>query len=252
MIITRFSHLTQVFDDIGPGDLFLGQVPSCHLKSAILIDLTARGVYLLPSADAQVLSASKSAQALALKRWMAPDTRVIQRRKALLDAIVDYERNGITAAVTKSEHRHCGHGVRKWDQLETMYNCLTLNDCHYPFVLQPFLDVETDLRVIVVGDYREAYARSNPHGFRKNLATGGASAPHSLSAAQKALCRAVMERAQMPYAHIDLMITRGGETFLSEVSLAGGLRGATVSDAELAAMKQAHLEKMAEELTLNT
>jgi len=249
MIIKRFSKLTQVFDDLGPGDLFLGQVPSTYLKSAILIDLAARGVRLLPSASAQTLSASKSAQAFVLKRWMVPDTRVIHRRKALLDAIVDYERNGITAAVTKAEHQHCGHGVRKWDQLETLYNCLTLDDHHYPFVLQPFVAIETDLRIIAVGDYWEAYARSNPHGFRMNLATGGESRPYTLSAEQKALCMEIMTRAQMPYAHIDLMITRAGETCLSEVSLKGGLHGATISGAELAEMKQVHLEKLAEEAT---
>lgn len=247
MIIKRFSELTQVFDDLGPGDLFLGQVPSTYLKSAILIDLAARGVRLLPSASAQTLSASKSAQAFVLKRWMPPDTRVIHRRKALLDAIIDYQRNGITTAVTKSEHQHCGHGVRKWDQLETLYNCLTLDDRHYPFVLQPFVEIETDLRIIAVGDYWEAYARSNPHGFRMNLATGGESRPYNLSAEQKALCMEIMTRAQMPYAHIDLMITRDGEIYLSELSLKGGLHGATVSGAELAKMKQDHLEKLAVE-----
>ncbi len=249
MIIKRFSKLTQVFDDLGPGDLFIGLVPSSHLKSAMLIDLAARGVRLLPSAGAQTLSASKAAQAFVLKRWMAPDTRVIHRGKALLDAIIDYQRNGIAAAVTKSEHQHCGHGVRKWDQLETLYNCLTLDDRHYPFVLQPFLQIETDLRIIAVGDFWEAYARSNPYGFRMNLAAGGQSRPHTLNAAQKELCLEIMARAQMPYAHIDLTITRDGSTYLSEVSLNGGLRGAAISGAELFAIKQKHLENLAGEST---
>jgi glutathione synthase/RimK-type ligase-like ATP-grasp enzyme len=246
MIVNRFSQLTQVFDDLGPGDLFIGQVPSSYLRSAIFIDLVARGVRLLPSAGAQTLSASKSAQAFVLKKWMASDTRVIYRRKALLDAVAAYERSGITSAVTKAEHQHCGHGVRKWDQLETLYNCLSLDDRHYPFVLQPFLDVETDLRVIVVGDFWEAYARCNPHGFRMNLAAGGQSRPYTLSDSQKALCLEIMTRAQMPFAHIDLLITRDGATYLSEVSLNGGLHGATISGAELAQLKQAHLSWLAE------
>lgn len=245
MIIHRFSELTQAFDDLGPGDLFIGQVPSIYLKSAILIDLMARGVHLYPSARAQMLSASKSAQAFVLKRWMVPGTRVIDRRKTLLDAIADYEQSGIRSAVTKAEHQHCGHGVRKWDDLEIMYNCLSLDDRHYPFVLQPFVDLESDLRIVAVGDYWEAYTRCNPQGFRMNLAAGGQSRPYALGESQKQLCMEIMNRAQMPFAHIDLIIARNGATYLSEVSLGGGLHGATISGAELAELKQARLMALA-------
>ena len=246
MIIHRFSQLTQAFHDLGPGDLFIGQVPPTYLKPAMLIDLMARGVRLLPSAGAQMVSASKTAQALILKPWMAPETRVIDRRKTLLDAVTDYERKGIGAAVTKAERQHCGHGVRKWDQLETLYNCLSLDSHHYPFVLQPFLQVDTDLRIIAVGDYWEAYARCNPIGFRKNLAAGGESRPYALDLSQKALCRQIMDRTEMPFAHIDLMLTSDGATYLSEVSLSGGLRGAAISGAELTELKQARLMALAE------
>lgn len=246
MIITHFSQLIQAYAELGPEDAFVGQIPRSHLKPAMLVDLTARGVRLLPPATAQLLSASKTAQAFILQRWMLPRTRVILRRKDLLDAIVDYHQHGITTAVSKQEHVHCGHGVRKWNDLDTLYSCLSLDDRQYPFVLQPFRPIATDMRIIVVGDYWEAYARNNPDSFRNNLSAGGSSRPHPLSESQMALCRGVMARAQMPFAHIDLIVTEPGDVYLSEISLSGGAHGARASQNELAAMKQQHLMAMAQ------
>ncbi|MFZ1984542.1 MAG: hypothetical protein WAU91_09015, partial [Desulfatitalea sp.] len=120
MIVTRYSHLVQLYQDLGPGDAFVGLIPASPLRAALLTDLAARGVRLLPSATAQMLNASKTMQAFLLGPWMLPHTRVIDRRKALLDALAGYGQNGITAAVTKAEHQHCGHGVRRWNDLETL------------------------------------------------------------------------------------------------------------------------------------
>ncbi|RJQ86143.1 MAG: hypothetical protein C4519_02215 [Desulfobacteraceae bacterium] len=247
MIITRFSHLTRIYPQLGPDDIFIGLIPRTHLKSAILVDLTARGVRLLPSATAQLLSASKTAQAFLLQEWMLPHTRVIARRKDLLDAIGLYHRHGITTAVSKQEHVHCGHGVRKWNDLETLYSCMSLDERHYPFVLQPFSPVETDLRIVAVGDYWETYARCNSGGFRMNLGAGGSSRPYALSPDQMTTCRRIMARGQMPFAHIDLMITAHGGYYLSEISLNGGAHGAQISQAELMKMKQQHLMELAQE-----
>lgn len=247
MIVTRYSHLAQIYHELGPGDAFVGLIPASPLRAALLTDLTARGVRVLPSATAQMLNASKVMQAFVLSPWMMPHTRVITRRKQLLDALSDFGRLGITAAVTKAEHQHCGHGVRRWNDLEMLYNCLSLDDGHYPFVLQPFVAVAADVRVIMAGSYCEAYARCNPHGFRMNLAAGGSSRPYELQDAQHALCRRIMARGQMPYAHIDLIVTETGDLYLSEISLNGGLHGARASREELDRLKQAQLMGLAKE-----
>ncbi len=245
MLIRRFAHLVQVYNELGPQDLFMGQIPSSCLKAPMLTDLVARGVGLLPSATAQVLNSAKTAQAFVLGRWMAPHTLVISRRKELLDGLGYLHQQQIDCVVTKHDHLHCGHGVRKWDNLETLYNCMSLDERHFPFVMQPFQAVEIDLRVILVGDYLEAYARHNPGGFRKNLAAGGHSRPHELTVEQLEICRRIMDRAQMPYAHIDLMITGEGNLYLSEISLNGGLRGAQADRGEIEQMKRARLEALA-------
>ncbi|MBI5063245.1 MAG: hypothetical protein HZB87_07235 [Desulfatitalea sp.] len=247
MIVTRYSHLAKSYHELGPGDVFVGLIPASPLRAALLTDLAARGVHLLPSATAQMLSASKAMQAFVLGPWMMPHTRVITRRKGLLDALTEYSCLGITAAVTKAEHQHCGYGVRRWNDLETLYNCLSLNEDHYPFVLQPFMEVAADVRVILVGDYCEAYARHNPHGFRMNLAAGGSSQPYALQAAQHALCRRVMARGQMPYAHIDVIVTHAGDLYLSEISLNGGVHGARIAREELDRLKHERLMELVEE-----
>lgn len=248
MIITRYSQLMQIYHELGPGDVFIGQIPGTHLKSVILSDLTVRGVGLLPGAAAQLISGSKTAQAFLLMQWMVPHTRVVTRRKELLDALSHYVRYGISAAITKQEHMHCGHGVRLWNDLEMMYSCLSIHEKSYPFVLQPFLQVASDLRIIIVGDYIEAYARHNATGFRMNLAAGGSSHVYDYSGEQLAYCRQIMTRAQMPYAHLDLILTAEGHTYLSEISLHGGLHGAQISKPELDELKMSHLMALAREM----
>lgn len=245
MIITRFSQLIQDYHRLGPGDVFIGQVPASPLKAAMLADLVARGVQMFPGATAQLMNASKAAQAFVLLPWMVPNTRVICRRKELLDALSFYVRKKITAAVTKADRLHCGHGVCKWDNLDTLYSCLSMGRDVYPFVLQPFVKEFMDVRVIMVGSYCEAYSRLNPHGFRMNLAAGGQSRPYRLSQGQYQFCQAVMQRSQMPYAHLDLMITPDEKCFLSEIRLNGGIQGAQVLRMDLDQMKQKHLLALA-------
>ena len=246
MVITRYSQLVQAYHDLGPGDLYIGHIPASHLRSVIWTDLTVRGVRLLPSVSAQMVSAAKTTQAFILKQWMLPQTVVIERRKDLLDAVGAYAREGISSAITKQDHLHCGHGVRRWNDLETMYNCMSMADDRYPFVLQPFALVTDDVRVIVVGNYTEAYARYNPDGFRKNLAAGGGSRPYSLSVPQTALCMKAMARVDMPYAHIDLIVTEGGDTYLSELNLNGGTAGARIPRDELEQLKKERLATLAD------
>ena len=246
MIYTRYSKFIQAYDSLGCGDVYAGNVPSSHLKAAILTDLTARGIRLVPSALSQMINASKVAQAFILKPWMVPHTMAVVRRKQLLDAVTTYNRENIETVITKADRLHCGHGIRKWDSLEMMYACLGLDDAALPFVLQPFVEQFVDLRVIVVDDYCEAYIRMNPHNFRMNLSTGGRSQPHRLTDQQTDLCRQIMRRAQMPYAHIDLMLTSDGTAYLSEIRLDGGIQGAQISRASLEKKKQRLLVALTE------
>jgi glutathione synthase/RimK-type ligase-like ATP-grasp enzyme len=241
MIITRFSQLVQEYHSLVAGDVFIGQIPSFCLRSALLADLSGRGVRLVPSATAQLLNSSKVAQAFLLNPWMVPHTLAITRRRELLDAITAYDGMGISAAVTKADGLHCGHGVRKWDNLETLYSCLAFDDKAFPFVLQPHVTDFTDIRVVIVGDYVEAYSRRNPHNFRKNLAAGGHSASHALALAQEEFCRMLLDRAGMPYAHLDLMLMDDGAIYCLEIRLNGGIQGARIERHALEQLKQARL-----------
>ncbi len=234
------------YADLKPGDVFIGQVGERLLRHALLIDCQGRGVHLFPSALAQCLHHSKTAQALLLRGFMFPRTRVVSRRSELLAAVCEYGSAGIAEVVTKQNHMHCGHGVRKWESAEAVYNLLGFDAGAYPFVLQPFLASFTDVRVVIAGALREAYARSNPGGFRKNLSAGGKSSPHRLTPEQEGFCKRVMKRANFPYAHIDLHLTEDGGIYLSEIALNGGLKGASVSRTELDRIKQEVLEALAE------
>ena len=176
---------------------------------------------------------------------MVPHTLAITRRKELLDAVTAYHQWDIHAAVTKADGLHCGHGVRKWDNLEMLYNCLAFDERAFPFVLQPYVSDFTDVRVVLVGEFCEAYSRRNRHNFRMNLAAGGHSEPHVLSQAQADVCHAVLARAGMPYAHMDLMIPDSGGIHLSEIRMNGGIHGARIGRNELEQMKQARLLEIA-------
>ena len=124
MIIRNNRELKSKYDQLGVGDILLSTLSAKHLKQTILIDLLERGVICLPSALSQTLNSSKIAQAYILIKWMIPHTTVVLRRMDLIDAITSYSKNGISKVVTKQEHMHCGHGVRRWDTIETLYNHL--------------------------------------------------------------------------------------------------------------------------------
>jgi len=247
MILRSAAELDSRFHDLGPGDVFLGLLPAKHLRGAAAADLLERGVRCVPSVLCQLLARSKAAQAFVLKPWMAPHTRVIARRAELMDAVGYCAQHGIGAVVTKQEGMHCGHGIRRWESAEALYNAVAFTDAAYPLVLQPFRPDIADVRVIRVGDYVEAYTRTNPFNFRANLAAGGASAPVAVDASMETLCRAVMDRGRFPYAHIDLHLGEGGACHVSEIALDGGIAGAGISRGELNRRKQAVLERMVNE-----
>ena len=153
MIIRSNRELKLRYDQLQAGDVFVGAVSSKYLKQSMLIDLLERRIVCLPSAPSQVLNTSKVAQTFILNRWMLPHTAVMHRRKNLIDAISSYGRQNIGPVVTKQDHMHCGHGVRRWENIETLYNNLAFSKSFYPFVLQPWIENFTDVRVICIGEY---------------------------------------------------------------------------------------------------
>ena len=246
MIICSTRELRARYDELGAGDCYVGTVSARHLKQAILIDLASRGVACYPSALSQTLNGSKVAQAFIYRQWMVPHTLAICRRADLIAAISHLAAHGIGAVVSKQDHMHCGHGIRRWQSIEQLYNCLGFDTTAYPFVLQPFVENFTDVRVIMVGDYEEAYIRENPNSFRGNLAAGGQSRPCELNADNHRLCRAAMQRGGFPYAHIDLMIDGDGGAYLCEIALNGGTHGARIDRRELDRKKKELLLNLAQ------
>ena len=246
MIVRGSRQLGEHYRKLKRGDVFIGPLVSKHLKSNLLIDLLERGIICLPSALAQVLSGSKATQAHVLAEFMLPHTRVIRRRHDLIRAMADYTRCSIGPVVTKADHLHCGHGIRRWDHIEMLYNVSGLDPDAYPFVLQPYVfETFTDIRIILAAGYVEAYRRSSPFNFRKNLSLGAESKAFQPDAGQLSFCRRVMERGRFPYAHLDMMVFADGSCFLSEIALEGGIKGAKISRSELNRLKAQQLEEMA-------
>ncbi len=246
MIIRTNRELRERYDEVEAGDCFIGMLSFKHLRHRVYIDLLERGVQFFPSALSQTLGRSKAAQALAFRHWMVPHTLIITRRVDLMYAISTYTQHGIGPVVTKEDRMNCGFGVHRWDNVEAAYNQASFGTILYPFVIQPFVENYVDVRVIMAGDYYEAYTRQNKHNFRMNLSVGGTSTRYDCNKDQLALCRTVMERGKFPYAHIDLLVTGDGHNYVSEIALNGGMKGARIKREDLDAMKADILEKAAE------
>ncbi|MEW5909587.1 MAG: hypothetical protein AB1659_07300, partial [Thermodesulfobacteriota bacterium] len=244
MIIRSPKELLERFHLLVSGDVFVGVVPFKHLKKTFFIDLLERGIRCIPSPLSQVLNGSKTSQALVLKEFMLPDTRVVTRRADLIEFSRHYNRKGIGPVVTKEDRMHCGYGIRKWDSMELLYNVVGMTESVYPFVLQPYMDGFIDVRVIIVEDLIDAYVRKNPDNFRQNLAAGGKGTPYLLGSEEEEFCRAVMKRGRFPYGHIDLQIMEDGTRYLSEVALNGGMAGSRLDRKEVDRKKQAVLENL--------
>ena len=236
------------YENLETGDIIVGEVVSAHKNAAVLVDLVQRGVRCIPSPLAQLLSRSKVAQVEILGQYMLPLTMAIKRRKDLLDAVSAYASAGIGAVVTKEEHMHCGHGVRRWDHVETVYSFRGLDKESYPFVLQPLSTGFTDVRALVVGDLVEAYVRGNPDNFRGNLSTGGQYEAYELLPDQVAFCRRIIDRAQFPYAHLDLQIMSDGRLHMLEIALNGGIQGSRLERSDLERRKADRLHHLVEEI----
>lgn len=227
-LIPDNDSLHRLFPTLGTDHCFIGRVRLKAGEEFILHDLEQRGVLLFPSALSQILARSKVAQVRILSEFMPPLTLAIFDHHQLLAAVNLYGHNGIRSVITKNDHKNGGLGIYKWASVEDVFSQASLGVLPYPFVLQPFYPDATDIRVIILGSHQESYQRSNPDNFRHNLHCGGTGQVVSLNSNQQELCAAVMARGNFPYAHIDLLTTADGLSYIGEINLRGGLRGAQI------------------------
>ena len=232
LVIRDNSTLRSQYDSLQAGDIFVGRLCLKPSEEAQLLDLTERGVCLIPSGLSQLASRSKTLQTTLFAPFMLPLTCSIHAHHDLIAAISEYQKKSITAVVTKLDRRNAGMGVHLWRSVEEVFTHASLGNLPFPFVLQPFEAECRDIRVVALGDYIEAYWRHNPHNFRNNLHHGGQSKPCKLSAEQIKLCRQVMARGLFPYGHLDIVLTKEGKSYLGEVNLRGGIHGAQISPEE--------------------
>lgn len=233
-------------------ELQAGDIVTCRLRlkfgeEHLLLDLLERGIRLIPSATCQLASRSKSYQARLLASLMIPHTVVIYDIHGLLQTVSLYGQYNISKVVLKHDRKNAGLGIHLFRDIEDVYTQAANNVLPYPFVLQPFIQDSRDVRVIIIDDFVEAYERNNPHNFRNNLHCGGNSSPVELSKNQLQLCRNAMKRGGFPYAHLDLMITEKEETYLAEINLRGGMRGALIQSR----VYRRRIEKLEEKLLAN-
>jgi ribosomal protein S6--L-glutamate ligase len=230
LLIRTVTDFRRRYGQLRSGDAVIGVLALRVGEEIKILDLADRGVIFFPPVLPQLLSRSKAAQAEVLAEYMVPGSFVAYGLADLAGHLPEFQSR--EAVVAKRDRAHLGLGVSLWPSLETLYSLAGLQGLTYPLVVQPFLADARDLRVVVVGDYIEAYERRNPHSFRKNLYQGGSSQPAALTREQRDFCREVMARGRFPYAILDLLLAPAGRPYLSEINFKGGLTGARLSQAE--------------------
>ncbi len=215
----------------------------------ILTDLLQRGLRLIPSATSQLASRSKSFQARIFSEFMLRGTLPIYDTYALLSASSVYRQQQHKKVILKYDRKNGGLGIHIFNDIEELYNYASLASLSFPFVIQPYQHNSRDIRVIILGDYLEAYERINPYNFRNNLHCGGNSIPHVLAEQHLKFCEKVMLRGCFPYAHLDLMLTQEDNCYLTEINLRGGLKGANISGKDYQEKIAAIHERLLAQLT---
>jgi ribosomal protein S6--L-glutamate ligase len=231
-IITDNDSLFSNYHELGNDDIIVGRIRLKPHEEHLLLDLSQRGVRMMPSAVSQLASRSKTMQARIFSKWMLPLTLVAYTQHDVLEAVNLYGKNNIDRVVTKHDGKNAGMGIHLWSSIEDVYSQASFGAISYPFVIQPYVSAGRDIRVIILGEYLEPYERRNPHNFRNNLHCGGESRPCKLSRKQLDISREVMARGDFPYGHVDIMVTGDGTSYLTEINLKGGMRGAQISPAE--------------------
>ncbi|MCB2182542.1 MAG: hypothetical protein KQH63_10980 [Desulfobulbaceae bacterium] len=228
-ILTSNQNLFEKYHLLRQGDIFVGRLRLKKSEEHLLLDLVERGIILFPSALSQQVCRSKTFQAHLFVNEMLPHTTAIHDQHDMLEALNYYQHKAIGQVVTKDDRKNAGMGIFRWRDVEEVFTHSSLGSLPFPFVIQPFIKGSMDVRVIILGDYIEAYSRKNPYNFRNNLHCGGESTPYALTEKQRDLCKYVMDRGKFPYAHLDLMVLENGETYLAEINLRGGIKGARIS-----------------------
>jgi len=231
-IITDNGSFRILYHELDEGDAVVCRLSFKPAEEYLLVDLMARGVLLFPQARAQIASRSKVFQAVIFAPFMLPHTLVARDHHDLIEAIGLYAKEGIDQVVTKHDRKNAGMGIHLWSSLEEVYTQASYGVIPYPFVVQPFIPGCRDIRAIFLGNYEEAYERRNPYNFRNNLHFGGLGAVHQLTGEERDICKKVMTRGDFPFAHVDLLVTPDHRTYLSEINLRGGLKGAKIKGEE--------------------
>ena len=175
IVVRSPTELRRRYPDLAAGDLVLGPVAVKPGEEILLIDLQERQVIFFPPLLAQMVVRLKTSQAQVLRDYMLPGTFVAHRVGDLSTRLGDARLSG--PVVTKRDRAHLGLGVSIWPSLEALHSLASLQSLPFPLVVQPFLAGARDFRVVVVGEYTEAYERYNPQGFRKTSSRGARSGP---------------------------------------------------------------------------
>lgn len=250
IIIRTNREFVENYNKLRSGDIIVGTLGIKRSEEFKFLDLAERRILMFPSALSQMATRSKAMQVFLFKEYMAEHTFVVRDRRDLIENMKIYGINKIGRVVTKQERQNCGIGVNLWDSLEEVYTQASLSLMTYPFVIQPFIPNLKDMRVVVLGEYLEAYQRLNVHNFRQNMYFGGEpfhlfvqsdSSVKLTSDSQLAqperiidLCKKVMERGKFPWAHVDVVTPGDGRVYLSEISLHGNLHGSKITREEYA------------------
>ncbi len=231
-VIRDNQTLFASYQALKKNDIICGRIRLKPGEEHLLTDLLARGIRCIPSATSQLASRSKTFQARIFSDFMVPGTVPIYDSHGLFSAFSHYQQQKYTKVVLKCDRKNGGRGIHLFNDMEDLYNHVTLGPTLFPFVVQPYQNKSRDIRVIILGEHLEAYERSNPYNFRNNLHCGGTATPYSLPEQQEKFCRKAMQRGAFPYAHLDLMLTDDGGCHLLEINLRGGLKGAKISGKE--------------------
>ena len=226
MIIHSVRELREHYHQLGPGDAFVGQLSFSPGEEFKVVDLMHRGVNFYPSLLSVFLSRSKILQAEVLSQYMLPDTFVAYRSIDLCRYQARYTVH--ESVISKRDRKHLGMGVGRWSSLEELQRLDSLGSLPFPLVIQPFLEDARDFRVVIVGDHAEAYERTNPYSYRKNLAQCGTARPVQLTPELADFCSRIMQRGDFPYALLDILQSPDQELYLAEISLMGGLSGSSI------------------------
>lgn len=228
MLIQDNETLFRRYHELRAGDIVVGRMRLRPGEEHLLLDLEARGVILIPSATAQLCSRSKVFQARVLDGFMVPWTAAAYDMHDMMRLVGEYGGLGVGRVVCKLDRANGGMGILLFPSIEDVYSQAALGSLRFPFVVQPFMEGGMDVRIVLLGEYIEAYRRHNPGNFRHNLHCGGKSTTWNAGGDELEICRQAMERAGFLYAHVDLLLAPDGGVYLNEINLRGGLRGAAI------------------------